>query len=245
MSDEPDIQERVAQLLAPLREDSEALQAAITVHLHENVIRLANGSDDPLDVIEAELRHQAQAMIDPEGTLQKKLSALIDFLEQDIQHRLQQAAEEGLEARQKIGPIAAEATVDIHQLLTLAKKDLPGEVGPLLRARIETLEAHYTEEMILAKLRAFLGLDFVDEVRELLKEAIAEAQEPFDPSELTARVVVLHDHNVQVLDHAVAAIDEHFKSKRVREQVRHDLDALRPLFADEEALTEKLEPFCR
>lgn len=238
-----DLQQRTAKLLAPLRNDKEALRGAITNHLHENVLRIANGGDDPLDVIEAELRHQAEALIDPKGTLLKKVTALTDFLEEDIKHRLQQAVEEGLDARHKIETIAEEASLDIHQLLAGARKDLPNEVRPMLTPKISTLETLYSTEVIRKKLRSHLGITFVDEVREQLVHAIVEAQFRLNASELPTRAASLTEHNAKLIEEAVADVDAQFKNERIRAQVKSDLDALRAHFADEASLSEKLAPF--
>ena len=242
---ELDLQQRVANLLAPLRNDKEALQAAITIHLHENVLRILNGGDDRLDVIEAELRHQAQALIDPQGTLLKKASTFTDFLEQDIKHRLQQAAQEGLEARTRVDSIAEEASLDIHQLLAEAKKDLPRDVRPLLKPKIETLEATYSTVVVRGRLRAYLGLHFVDDVRHELQKTVVDAQHPFDRSELDSRAEALASRNREILDRATATLHSRFKKEQVRALVNADLDALATVFADEGAMKEKLAAFAQ
>ncbi len=240
---ELDLAKRVASLLAPLRNDKEELRAAITIHLHENALRVLNGDEDPLDVIEAELRHQAEALIDPEGYLLKKVSTITNFVEQDIKHRLQQAAQEGLDARLRVDPIAEEASLDIHQLLASAKKDLPQEVRPFLKPKIETLEATYSTVMVRDKLRTYLGLDYVDEVRRQLQQAVVEAQQPFDRSELDSRVKDLARHNSEIVKRARKRLEEQFKKEQVRALVSADLDGLAALFADEKAVSEKLAAF--
>lgn len=240
---ELDLTKRVATLLDPLRSDKEALREAITIHLHENVLRVLNGGDDPLDVIETELRHQAQALIDPEGNLLKKVSTLADFIEQDIKHRLQQAAQEGLDARQKVGAIAEEASLDIHQLLSAAKKDLPTEVRPLLNPKIETLEATYSTAVIQDKLRAYLGLDFIGNILHQLQQAVVDAQQLLDPSKLASRVQTLSKSNGELIDTAIASVDKQFKNERIRKMVKSDLEKLHSLYCDQASIEAKLSPF--
>jgi molybdopterin converting factor small subunit len=254
-SPEEQIPHLVRAVLAPLKKEGELLKRPQRQSQIVALVVQKLGKEDLQDLVAQEVRHQLEALLDPERLRNRQIGHFIDFLKTDVETSLKEAVTLAVEKRARnvaaLERIAHEASLNIHQVLLRAKKEfgadspLAAPVREAVNQVIQELDEKYSVDDVLQELQERLGMRQIERTRMRLQKLVVAAINRYLTQEPSPRKVKAYVNAIlKKADSELKAAKEKIQTLQdplLQKLALEDLDELRALYADRELLMHKLE----